>query len=369
MPVSPSSIPLRRSPLPNPSSHPPRSYLGFPHLPLRRRRWAVQEGSADTMVELKLGKENLFPNVLEAILDLVDVASVYCSSTGLTLQAVDAKHVGGITLLFPPEVFQHYRCDSDVSMCIPIDNLVKAIRSAHKDDVITMVFDEYSYDSITLHFDSPSENITMDYDLELVDASIHIPDRHVLYPKYQTLGKMPSAQFMHVCKGLGKISNDGHISVTEKGLEFFALRKNALGEEWRVDITCIQILNALMLLASVHSWFLTQPEKATDIAVTIRAPVSFTLDLKYMNSFAKVSALFNQQVKICLSETGHLMGECKIEETGYIRYFLASKDKTDIEKEDIKDEGSAEEMGGSKEIKGSGEGKEGIKESEDGRDQ
>ena len=47
-----------------------------------------------------------------------------------------------------------------------------------------------------------------------------------------------------------------------------------------------------------------------------------TLNLRYMNSCAKVFTLFDQ-VKIGLSTTQPVMVECKIEEKGYIRYFMA----------------------------------------------
>ncbi|RLN12648.1 hypothetical protein C2845_PM09G19770 [Panicum miliaceum] len=107
-----------------------------------------------------------------------------------------------------------------------------------------------------------------------------------------------------------------HISVTEKGLKFLAS-----GISGRVNIKYMQ------------------PEEATAIVVTMRAPVSVTLDLKYMNSSAKASTLFNQ-VKICLSTTQPLMVECKIGRMGYIRYFLAPKVKPEIKEEEIK--GSAE---------------------------
>jgi hypothetical protein len=121
-------------------------------------------------------KESLFLNVLEAILDLTDVAkgfftgrkkfrhltgilffslltdkseiseiSAKCcqyyfpnSSTGLKLQALDPAQVAIIALLFPAEDFQHYHCDEYLSMGIPIDDMVKAIRCADKDDTITI---------------------------------------------------------------------------------------------------------------------------------------------------------------------------------------------------------------------------------------
>ncbi|TVU47589.1 hypothetical protein EJB05_07195, partial [Eragrostis curvula] len=111
--------------------------------------------------------------------------------------------------------------------------------------------------------DEPAKaNNTTVYDLWLVDANIkrfQIPDWQVLDSKYQAFVQMPSAEFMRVCKCLSNIGDDGDISVTEKGLKFFAK-----GKSGRVNIKYMQ------------------PE-ATATVVTMRAPVSMTLDLKYMN--------------------------------------------------------------------------------------
>ncbi|KAL6620834.1 hypothetical protein ACP70R_035973 [Stipagrostis hirtigluma subsp. patula] len=300
------------------------------------------------MLELKLVKESLFLSFLEAILDLVDVASVDCTRKGLKLKAVDTQHVAIITLFFPAEDFQHYHCDEYISMGIPIDDMVKVIRCADEDDTITIKVGDENFDTVTLLFESPKENdATIAYDLRLVDAHMQrfrIPDWKVLDSKYEAFVEMPSAKFMRVCKYLSIIGGNGHISVTDKGLKFFAS-----GESGRVSIKYMQ------------------PE-ATAAVVTMRAPVSMTVDLKYMNCLATVSTLFNK-VKICLSTTQPLMVECKIGQMGYIRYFVAPKVKPEIEEEEIKngkrkrsndnDEGSAEEKEVSKEIK------EGSKESED----
>ncbi|CAN6303888.1 unnamed protein product, partial [Urochloa humidicola] len=95
-------------------------------------------------------------------------------------------------------------------------------------------------------------NITTDYDLELVDANsqrLQIPGWQVLDSKYQAFVQMPSAEFMRVCKCLSNIGGDGDISVTEKGLDFFAS-----GKSGRVYIKYMQ------------------PEEATATVVTMQHP-------------------------------------------------------------------------------------------------
>ncbi|CAL4968892.1 unnamed protein product [Urochloa decumbens] len=272
------------------------------------------------MLELQLIKGSLFENVLEAIVDLVNQASVNCSaSTGFSLMAVDTKSVAILSLLFPSEVFQHYRCDEDCSMGIAIADMVKALRCANDDDIITIKADDSNYNDITLTFESPKKNCTADYDLRLVDAERHrvqIPDWQDLDSKYQAIIRMPSAEFMHSCKHLSSIGDDVVISVTKEDVTFFASGQSG----------CLSIVYR-------QNETLDKSEEATATLVDMREPISLIFDLSYMNSCAKAFALFDQ-VTICLSTTVPMMVEYKIKEKGYIRYFMAPKVEIEIEEEE-----------------------------------
>ncbi|TVU47562.1 hypothetical protein EJB05_07168 [Eragrostis curvula] len=276
------------------------------------------------MLELKLVKESLFLNVLEAILDLVAVASVSCSSTGLKLQAMDAKGVAFISLLIPAKEFQFYHCDKDLSMGIAIGDMVEAIRSADKDGTITIKASDENFRNITVSIESPECNETTSFSLLLVTLKrFCIPELQGLLKKYDACVQMPSVDFMRICKYLSNVDGDVDISTIDKGIRFFALGKCG----------CLNVKYM-------------QPEKATDIDISVQAPVSLTLDLKYMNSFAKVSALSNQ-VKLCLSKGQPLVVQCKIGQKTKSRiiYLLAPKIKGEIkvEEEDIKDDEIEEE--------------------------
>ncbi|CAL5027108.1 unnamed protein product [Urochloa decumbens] len=268
------------------------------------------------MLELELKKGSLFEKVLEATLDLVDQASVNCSSTGFSLRAMDTKLVAIVSLLFPSEVFERYRCDDDHSMDISIADMVEALRCANKDDVITIMADDYN--GITLTFESPKKDIIAEYDLLFVDAESHcfdIPDLQDLDSKYQAIIRMPSAEFMHICKDLGSNCDDVVISVTKEDVTFCASGESeSFRKIYRQNKT------------------LDESEEATATHVDMREPVSLILDLSYMNSCAKLFALFDK-VTICLSNTIPMMVEHKIKEKGYIRYFMAPKVEIEIEEE------------------------------------
>ncbi|CAL5027101.1 unnamed protein product [Urochloa decumbens] len=263
------------------------------------------------MLELQLKKGTLFENVLEASLDLVNEASVDCSSTGFSLQAVDAKRVGMLSVLFPAQVFEHYRCDVDGSMGITIADMVKALRCANDDDIIDIKADDQN-NSIALTFHSSKENSTTAFGLRLVDAKSHrlvVPEWQFLDSTYEAIFCMSSVDFMRICKSLSGIDNEVVISVTKEVVKFFACgKRGSLSIVYRQNET----------LGKTH--------------YDVREPVSLTLDLSCLNSCTRAFALFDQ-VKIRLSTKLPMMVECKIKEKGYIRYSIAPKILTEVEVE------------------------------------
>ncbi|XBH88205.1 hypothetical protein VPH35_075509 [Triticum aestivum] len=246
------------------------------------------------MLELPLVKGDPFHHVMEAILDLSDVAHVVCTTRGLNLLAVDTKHLAIVSLLFPAEDFKGYTCDEYISIGIPIRDLVNAIRCGDDKDTITLKVGEENFGTITLSFVSPEKN-TVDYEFRLVDAKLErfrLPDRHFLRSKYQGSVKMPSVEFRRICKCLSNFGDEyGVISVTDEDLTYFA--------------------------------------KGTDGDVYVEYKQVFTL---------------SGQVKLFLSKTHPLMVECKIGQKGRIRCFVAPKVEPEFQGEEEKKEAQKEEV-------------------------
>lgn len=82
----------------------------------------------------------------------------------------------------------------------------------------------------------------------------------------------------------------------------------------------------IVLMASFWIQIL-QPEEA--VVIEMEEPVSLTFALRYLNSFTKATPLASQ-VTISLSSDLPVVIEYRIEDMGYIRYYLAPK----IEEED-----------------------------------
>ncbi|CAI0392986.1 unnamed protein product, partial [Linum tenue] len=254
------------------------------------------------MLELRLVQGSLLKKVMDAIKDLVNDANFDCSSASFALQAMDSSHVALVALLLRAEGFEHFRCDRNISMGMNLGNMAKMLKCAGNDDIITIKGDDGS-DTVTFMFESPTQDKIADFEMKLMDIDsehLGIPDA-----EYQAIVRMPSAEFMRICKDLATIGDTVVISVTKEGVKF-----SARGDMGSANIVLRQ------------NTTVDKPEEAT--IIEMNEPVSLTFALRYMNSFTKATPLSNT-VTLSLSAELPIVVEYKIAEMGYIRYYLAPK--------------------------------------------
>ncbi|XP_050946465.1 proliferating cell nuclear antigen-like isoform X1 [Cucumis melo] len=259
------------------------------------------------MLELRLLQGSLLKKVLEAMKDLVNDANFDCSPTGFSLQAMDSSHVALVSLLLRSECFEHYRCDRTISMGMNLNNMAKMLRCAGNDDIVTLKADDGS-DSLTFMFENPSQDKIADFEMKLMDIDsehLGIPDA-----EYQSIVKMPAVEFARICKDLSSIGDTVLISVSKEGVQF-----STRGDIGTANIVCRR------------NTTVDKPEEA--VMIEMEEPVSLTFALRYLNSFTKATPLANQ-VTISMSSDLPVVVEYRIEDMGYIRYYLAPK----IEEED-----------------------------------
>lgn len=144
-----------------------------------------------TMFEAKLVQGNVLRRLLESIKDLVTEANWDCSSTGITLQAMDSSHVSLVSMLLRAEAFDPFRCDRNltlginlgrlarrdhgvlvanehvnvVSMSCVLSSMAKILKCAGHDDMITIRAEEGG-DVVNFLFESPSK---LDWSLNCTD--------------------------------------------------------------------------------------------------------------------------------------------------------------------------------------------------------
>merc|ERR1711935_893484 len=150
----------------------------------------VHEQTQVAMFEARLIQGSLLKKVLESIKDLVTDANFDCSNNG----------------------FEHYRCDRNMTMGMNLSNMSKMLKCAGNDDIITMKADDTG-DVVTFMFESPDQDKISDFELKLMDIDsehLGIPDT-----EYAATVKMPSAEFMRICRDLSSIGDTVTISVSK----------------------------------------------------------------------------------------------------------------------------------------------------------
>lgn len=98
----------------------------------------------------------VFKKILDAIKDLVTEASWECTTSGMTLQAMDTSHVSLVAVSLKCDGFQKFRCDRSqvlgmnlvrfvvcimfwkMQLTLLVDSLSKVLKCANNDDTITI---------------------------------------------------------------------------------------------------------------------------------------------------------------------------------------------------------------------------------------
>jgi hypothetical protein len=100
----------------------------------------VESGSSGggKMLEARIAQGMLLKKLLDSIKDLVEESNFDCSSTAISLQAMDSSHVTLVAVLLKADGFDHYRADRPVSLGINIVSLSKILKCLGSSDSITL---------------------------------------------------------------------------------------------------------------------------------------------------------------------------------------------------------------------------------------
>jgi len=254
------------------------------------------------MFEARLLQAGLLKKILEAIKDLVTDANFDCTSNGIALQAMDSSHVSLVSMLLRYDGFDHYRCDRNLTLGINLQSMSKILKCANNDDVLTIKADD-SGDTVTFVFESPKQDKISDFELKLlqIDAEVlGIPDT-----EYKAVIKMSSSEFQRICRDLTILGDTVFISTTKEGVKF-----SVSGDVGTGNII-------IRPTADVDA-------KEENTTIQLEEPVQLTFALRYLNYFTKATSLA-PAVSLSISQEVPLVVEYRIEDLGYIRFYLAPK--------------------------------------------
>jgi len=241
--------------------------------------------------------------IVDSIKDLVTDANFDVSSSGISLQAMDSSHVALVALLLRKDGFEFYRCDRSLALGINIASLAKVLKCAGNDDKVTIRAED-SPDTVTLIFESPDEDRTAQFDLKLMNIDsevLGIPDQ-----EFDSVVTLSSGNFSKICRDLATIGDTVVINVDKSSL--------SLSVSGDLGTSKLQLKKGNKVDA--------KPEDT--LAIDLKEPVSLIFALRYLNFFTKATPL-SSQVSLSLSKEVPLVVEYRIEDLGYVRYYLAPK--------------------------------------------
>jgi len=256
---------------------------------------------------------NILKQLIESMKGLVQEANFDCSSTGISLQAMDTSHVSLIALQLREDGFDNFRCDRNMSLGISLESMTKVLKCSSNDDVVSLKSTDEG-DAITFMFESPKKDRISDFELKLMD----IDSEHLGIPStdYKCVVKMPSAEFRRICNEIQVIGDTVQITACKDSVKF-----SVSGDMGTGNITCRQ--------TNEVENEKEEKKKPSRVNIELEEPVSLNFALRYLNMFAKATPL-SPYVTLSMSPDVPLVVEYKIEKKGHLRYYLAPK----IEDED-----------------------------------
>lgn len=254
------------------------------------------------MFNAKMSQASTLRKIVDSIKDLVSQVNIDANSNGLTLQAMDSAHVSLVSLLLSESGFAEYRCDKNISLGINLVEFSKILKMSSGDDEVTLKCDSStSYLSILLENEKTGRSSEFNLNLlSLESESLGIPETD--YPTSITIN---SSEFFKICKEVTTVSDTLQIQIADENSALLSFSgKSGNGK--------IKLKSNL-------------DEKGADtIIIKCTEEVNSRYGLSYLNNFSKASSL-SDLVEVNLSTQYPMMIHYKLEDMGYIKFYLAPK--------------------------------------------
>mmetsp|Transcript_42749 Transcript_42749/g.101755 ORF Transcript_42749/g.101755 Transcript_42749/m.101755 type:complete len:260 (+) Transcript_42749:1959-2738(+) len=255
------------------------------------------------MLEARLSQSGQFKKIIEAVKDIVTDINFDCNSNGISVQAIDASHVSLVSLVLRSEGFEHFQCDNPVSLGINLSSLYKILRCSSNEDSITISCTD-NPESLCITFESQDNDRSSQFHLRLIQIDpeqLGIPDT-----EYNATICLTSLEYKRICTDMSTLGDTMDIGISKEGLKF-----EIDGDIGKGNIILRQPLRE------------TNPDE--NIKFEINEPVKMTFALRHLNSFAKATPL-SEKIIIRMSKDVPLQLHFKINQLGFIRYYLAPKE-------------------------------------------
>ena len=289
-------------------------------------------------------QSDLWKRVLEPVKEVVLDANLECSPSGIQLQAMDPSHVSLVTLLLRSEGFKQYSCSRNVNLGINLSNMSKILKCANKDDSVTLRYE--GQDALTFLVESSGHEKVSEFVMRLMEIegeSLGIPEQ-----TYSATISMGSSDFSKLCRDMMTFGESVQISVAKDHVKFttrgdFGQGSTTVRPTIAADLTRTTVKQEQgvkqepgaqedtkegILPEAIQNE--TGPSKNA-VLLSTDEEVCLNFALKNLVNFTKASGL-SDRVTLRIAMNEPLQVEYKIENFGYMRFYLAPKvdDEADL---------------------------------------
>jgi len=255
------------------------------------------------VLEAHLQQAVLLKKVVDAMKDLCKDVNFDCSEKGIQVQSMDSSHVALVSLLLRESAFSEFKCDRATSLGMNVDSLGKIFKMCGPTDSLKLKW-QNDADTVNFQCESGEDDRIADFDLKLMQ----IESEHMEIPEqqYKVVVRMPSSEFLKVCRDLKEFGETMQIQASKDGIRFSVQGDVGTG-------------NVVLKPR--------EAEKPEDrVTLTVHEAVTATFALRYLVTFAKAAPL-SSVVELGLGPDSPLSVKYELEnaDNGYMQFYLAPK--------------------------------------------
>merc|ERR1712134_141491 len=217
--------------------------------------------------------------------------------------SMDSSHVALVSLLLRESAFSEFKCDRATSLGMNVDSLGKIFKMCGPNDSLKLRWQNEA-DTVNFQCESGDDDRIADFDLKLMQ----IESEHMEIPEqqYKVVAKMPSSEFLKICRDLKEFGETMQIQASKQGIRFSVQGDVGTGN---------------VLLKPRES---EKPEES--VASTVHEPVNATFALRYLVTFSKAAPLCGT-VELGLGPDAPLLVKFDIDnaDNGFLQFYLAPK--------------------------------------------
>merc|ERR1712232_1353512 len=222
---------------------------------------------------------------------------------GLQVQSMDSSHVDLVSLLLRESAFSEFKCDRPTSLGMNVDSLGNILKMCGQSDSLKLRW-QNDADVVSFQCESGEDDRIADFELKLMQ----IESEHMEIPEqqYKVVARLPSAEFLKVCRDLKEFGETMQIQASKDGIRFSVQGDVGTG-------------NVVLKPR--------EAEKPEDrVTLTVHEAVTATFALRYLVTFAKAAPLCST-VELGLGPDSPLSVKYEIEnaDNGYMQFYLAPK--------------------------------------------